>query len=252
MANLNKKPEIKIFPTPQDLFLAAAEDFTRRAIKAVQDKGIFSVVLSGGNTPKSFFDTLVNNKFCKEKTPWDKIKFFFGDERYVSATSSESNYHMAYEYLFSKVPVSKENIYPIPTELKDPKESAQKYELTLQKVFQLKTDEFAKFDLVYLGLGEDGHTASLMPASEVLKLNTKQLVAALWVPHLNMNRITLTPPAINNASCIIFLVEGFNKTAAVREVLKGSPDPTKYPAQLIHSKAGETVWYLDQAAAKKL
>ncbi len=250
MVDINKNQEIKIFASPDELFHAAAEDFTQRALHAVDAKGVFTVVLSGGNTPKSFFDALTENKFCQEKTPWDKIKFFFGDERYVPADDSASNYHMAYEHLFSKVPVVKKNIYPIPTDLHDPKDTAKNYEATLRKVFQIKYHEFPRFDLVYLGLGENGHTASLMPFSEVLTPPADQLVASLWVPELKMYRITLTSSAINNSLCIIFLVEGEKKVSAVYEVLEGAANPERYPAQLIHN--GKTIWYLDQAAAKKL
>ncbi len=251
--------DIKIFPNTHDLFTAAAEDFIQRAIAAVQDKKIFSVVLSGGNTPKEFFDTLTSHPFSSA-IPWQHILFFFADERYVPHQATASNYHMANEYLFSKVPVNPKNIYPIPTHFSDPNEAAKQYEQTIRKVFQLQDAVFPPFDLVYLGLGEDAHTASLMPASEIVRHfsedisadQNQQLVAALWVPELDMYRVTLTPSAINHGQAIIFLVNGVNKEMAVWNVLKGPREPMCFPAQLIHCIDGKTTWYLDQVAAKKL
>lgn len=251
--------EANIFSNPQDLFLSAAEDFSRRAQAAVLAKGVFTVALSGGNTPQSLFDTLVGTKAYQEKTPWNKIKFFFSDERYVPLNDSKSNYHMAFEHLFSKVPVLKKNIYPIPTHFKDPLEAAKDYERTLRNAFKLKEDAFPNFDLLYLGLGDDAHTASLMPLSDVVKQYCKisdntnfQLVTSLWVAQQKMYRITFTPPAINHAEKIIFLVTGANKATAVNKVLEGPPDPEQYPAQLIHGGHHKTLWYLDEAAASQL
>lgn len=257
---MTKNIDINIFANSKDLFEFAAKDFSERANAAVNVKGVFSVVLSGGDTPKSFFDTLTNVEYYKENIPWPHILFFFSDERYVPADDPESNYHTAWEHLFSKVPINPENVYRIPTELSDPKKAAQDYEATLRKVFRIKDDDFPPFDLVYLGLGANGHTASLMPESDIVmhSLNpslpdkSHQLTAALFVSELHMYRITLTVPAINNAKNIIFLVTGTNKATAVWEVLEGHADPKHFPAQLIHCIQGETMWYLDQAAARKL
>lgn len=253
MAFITTNREIKIFPKASDLFHSAAEDFTERAIQAINDTGVFTVVLAGGNTPKKFFETLTENKYCLEKTPWRHIKFFFGDERYLPSTDPENNYHKANENLFSKLSVPRENIYRIPTEFSNPQDTAKNYELTLKKVFCIKDHDFPNFDLVYLGLGKDAHTASLMPFSDLVVPNsTDQLVACLWVSQSQMYRITLTPAAINNAKSIIFLVTGTNKAGAVYSVLKGPHEPQKFPAQLIHSINGKTIWFLDQEAAKKL
>ena len=260
MVSLTKNNEIVIFPTSYDLFQFAAKDFENRAIVAIKDKGVFSVVLSGGNTPKLFFDNLVNIEYYKKNIPWQQIQFFFGDERYVPSDDKNSNYHMAYEFLFSKVPINPENIYRIPTEFNNPKEAATDYEKTLRKVFQIKDHAFPPFDLSYLGLGDDGHTASLMPLSDIvmhyanypsLNKNT-QLVESLFVSKLNMHRISLTPNALNNSKNIIFLVTGETKATAVHEVIEGKPDPQHYPAQLIQCVSGKTIWYLDPTAAEKL
>ncbi len=261
MDTLINHNRIKIFPSADDLFADAAADFVRRARHAVTATGQFTVVLSGGNTVKSFFDALTAIESSQQTIPWQQIKFFFGDERYVAADDAASNYHTAQTYLFSKVPVSAENIYRIPTELGDPTLTANSYEVSLRKAFNLQPDEFPKFDLVYLGLGEDAHTASLMPFSAVVKTYSGQLdpdknlslVTSIWVEQLKMYRITLTPPAINHSDAICFLVTGANKASAVRQTLQGSFEPEKYPAQLIEcADKGKIIWWLDEAAAGEL
>jgi 6-phosphogluconolactonase len=251
---------IYILPSPEDVHLSVAEDFTQRAIAAVQSKGEFTVVLSGGDTPKSFFDVLSSVKRFREMIPWEQIKFFFGDERYVPSDNLESNYHMANEHLFSKVSILKENIYRMKTDFKDPQDAARDYETTIRQFFHIKENEFPTFDLIYLGLGEDAHTASLMPFSEVVenyskepeKLKSHRLVESIWVQKQNMYRITLTPPVINHADNIIFIVTGLNKASAVSSALAGAFEPKKYPAQLIHCRNNKNIWYLDKAAANKI
>jgi 6-phosphogluconolactonase len=251
--NFRLNREIKIFSKLQDLFQATANDFAQRAIDAVNTKGIFNVALSGGNTPKYLFDILTNKKQILKQIPWRNIRFFLTDERYVPDNNPESNYDMIHKHLFSKIDINTENIYKIPTEYTHPKDAAENYTATLRKVFDINHNEFPKFDLVYLGLGEDAHTASLMPFSDVLIDPKKnQLVESLWVPKLRQYRITLTPAAINHASRIIFLVTGANKASAVSAVLEGPFEPQRYPAQLIHCIDGKTIWYLDHAAAEEL
>lgn len=255
-----KNNEITIFLSSDDLFQFAAKDFENRVMTVINDKGIFSVVLAGGGTPKLFFDALTSIEYYKKNIPWHQIQFFFGDERYVSSDDINNNYHMAQKYLFSKVPVNPDNIYPIPTEFNDPNDAAKNYEQTLRKAFQIKDNALPQFDLVYLGLGCNAHTASLMPLSDVVKNHVEhplhdkntQLVAALFDSESNMYRITLTPNAINSGNEIIFLVTGANKATAVWEALEGQTDPLHYPAQLIHCAHRKTIWYLDQEAARKL
>ncbi len=256
MVAMKKNTEIKIFKSSHDLFQFAAKDFEKRAQDAGNDKEIFSVVLSGGNTPKELFDILTR---YKETIPWQKIQFFFSDERYVPANDTKSNYHMAYEHLFSKLSINPKNIYPIPTEFNDPNEAARVYEQTIRDAFHLKNNSTPQFDLVYLGLGDNAHTASLWPFSDVVKRyvenpadHSDQLVAALFVSETNAYRITLTPNALNNGKNIIFLVTGVDKATAVWEVLQGPSDPNQFPAQLIHCQSGKTIWYLDQMAASKI
>ena len=260
MAAMTKNNEIRIFSDAMDLFRFAANDFKQRAISAVKQKGIFSVVLAGGDTPKLFFDVLTGDADYKNNIPWHQIQFFFGDERYVPSDNIKSNYHMAYEHLFSKIPINPGNVYRIPTEFSDPKDAAKDYQQTLRKVFHLQNNAFPQFDLLYLGLGDNAHTASLMPCSDVVKHyaenslpdKNNQLVTSLFDTDSNMYRITLTPIAINNGLNIIFIATGTDKATAVWEVLEGQVDPLHYPAQLIHCVDKKTIWYLDQAASERL
>lgn len=243
---------ITVFSTAENLFMSAAEDFVMRTTAVIEKKGQCNVVLSGGNTPKKFFDALVN----LTKThiiAWNKIRFFFGDERYVASTDVQSNYHMAQQFLFSKVSIPTENIYRIPTELASAALAAKHYEHTLRQVFDLKKDQWPAFDITYLGMGNNGHTASLMPFSNIVKeymtpSHLPTIVASLWVEALKMYRITLTPPAINHSQHIIFLVEGQEKAAALKEVLDIKKNPLQYPAILIKN----ATWWVDKAAASQL
>lgn len=254
MGLIIKHNEIKIFSGADRLFKFAANDFKQRVIELTNNDKICSVVLSGGETGKLFCKALAR---YKKEIPWQQIYFFFGDERYVALDDVQSNYYNAFENLFSKVDVPQENIYPMITYLKDPKAAAKKYEAILKKVCHLKKNSFPQFDLVYLGLGQNGHTASLMPHSPIANCYSKnpsadnRLAAAFFVPELNMYRISLTPNAINFSKNIIFLVNGKNKAPAVSEVIEGQWDPNCYPAQLIHHK-NRTLWYLDKMAASKL
>jgi len=258
MVIMKENIEIKILPNPTHVFQVAAADFMHRAEAAVESKGVFNVVLSGGNTAKLFYNILA--EYYKNKIPWDRIQFFFGDERYLPTDDVENNYNIALEHLFKRVIVPFENIHRMPTEYKDPNDAARDYELTLRKYFHITDAEFPQFDLIYLGLGSNAHTASLMPHSDLVKeyssnpeaQTSHKLVAALFVPELKMNRITLTPNAINNSDCIIFLVTGTDKAIAVAEVLEGPRSPEQYPAQLIQSLHGKTIWFLERRSADKL
>lgn len=245
---------ITVFLTSDNLFQAAAEDFAVRTLRVIEKKGICNVVLSGGNTPKKFFDALVNydDKNAK-KIAWDKIRFFFGDERYVPLNDPQSNYHTAQQFLFSKVAIPMGNIYAVPTELDSAAASAEQYEKILRELFHLKASEWPAFDITYLGMGDNGHTASLMPFTDLVESYIRDnsdnlLVASLWVEPLKMFRITLTPPAINHSDYIVFLVEGEAKAPALKEVFEIKKEPLKYPAILIKN----AVWFVDQAAASML
>lgn len=250
MATLISKATVNIFSDQNDLFLSLAKDFAERVNTIVDSKKEFRVVLSGGSTPISFFNILTTQPF-RTQIPWHKVNFFIGDERYVPFESYESNYRMMKEHLFSKLPIPAGNIYPIPTDFEDPKDAVKKYEHTLRKAFHIRNNGFPAFDVIYLGLGEDAHTASLMPGNNYTD-DKHSLVTAVWLENQKMYRVTLTPAAINHALNVIFLVTGSNKAFALHQVLEGSFKPAQYPAQLIQCVNNKNIWYLDQAAAGKL
>ncbi len=254
MANVEQKrlakmTKIKVFPESSALFTTLAFDFTRRAVKAVKAKGFFDVVLSGGNTPIAFFNALTHLSFCLEHTPWEKIRIFFSDERYVAHNDPDSNYRLVADYLVSKVAIQPEHIYSIPTHYTNPIDASKAYDACLHQCFHLKKQQFPPFDVVYLGLGIDAHTASLFPFSDVVLSPPDRLAASLWLENRQQHRITLTANTLNQARAIIFMVTGESKAPAVQAVLNGPPQAHKYPAQLIQCAQGKTYWYLDQAAA---
>ena len=236
--------DIRILNTPQELFQAAAAEFIALASTAIRDHEKFSVALSGGSTPKSLYSVL-----ARSALPWDKIFFFWSDERHVPPDHPDSNYRMAKEALLSKVPVPLENIFRVRAEEKDANVVAKDYEEALRSFFGLRPGEFPRFDLILLGLGPDGHTASLFPNTAALN-ETKLLVVANWVEKFKANRITFTYPVLNNAACVIFLVSGADKADMVRTVLEdGRAD---LPSQRVHPVNGRLLWLLDKGAASKL
>ncbi len=236
--------DIRILNTPQELFQAAAAEFIALASTAIRDHEKFSVALSGGSTPKSLYSVL-----ARSALPWDKIFFFWSDERHVPPDHPESNYRMAKEALLSKVPVPPENIFRVRAEEKNANVVAKDYEEALRSFFGLRPGEFPRFDLILLGLGPDGHTASLFPNTAALN-ETKLLVVANWVEKFKANRITFTYPVLNNAACVIFLVSGADKADMVRTVLEdGRAD---LPSQRVHPVNGRLLWLLDKGAASKL
>jgi 6-phosphogluconolactonase len=241
------QPEIRILETPAELFQAAADEFAEVANAAVQIQGKFTVALSGGSTPKGMFNLLTSERYAS--LPWSKIYFFWGDERYVPPDHSDSNYRMAYEALLSKVPVPKENVFRVLTEGKDADSAARAYEETLKTFFKLRPGEVPRFDLILLGLGPDGHTASLFPDSAALH-EDKRLVVANWVEKFKTYRITFTYPVLNNAARVTFLVAGEDKAPALHQVLENKN--SGLPAQQVRPKNGRLIWLLDRAAASQL
>jgi 6-phosphogluconolactonase len=239
--------EIRVLPTQSDLFHAAAVEFADRAAQSVREHGRFTVALSGGSTPRGMFSLLASGAI--PNIPWDKIYFFWGDERHVPPDSPESNYRMAKEAMLSKVPVRAENIFRIPAEGKDANDVANTYEQTIMKFFALKAGEFPRLDLVLLGMGPDGHTASLFPGTAALE-ETKRIFVANWVEKLGDFRFTLTYPAINHAAEIAFLVSGADKATTLQQVLENQN--AALPSQKIQPENGKLLWLADQAAAKNL
>jgi 6-phosphogluconolactonase len=238
----------QIFQDLQALSLAAAERFATLADHALQNSGRFTVALSGGSTPKKLHEVLSGVPF-RDRIAWSSIYFFWGDERFVPPDHPDSNYRMAKETLLSRVPVPEKNIFPIVEESLSARESAAEYESKLRNFFGDAT--LPRFNLILLGMGEDGHTASLFPHSGALKESIR-LVTENYVEKLNADRITMTVPLINNAANVFFLISGASKAKALKEVLQGPNEPERLPAQLIRPHSGELLFLVDEGAGKLL
>jgi 6-phosphogluconolactonase len=241
---------IKVFHNIEELNNFAAEKFVEIADEAIKKREQFSVALAGGSTPKSLYQLLASDEF-KDKIDWSHTFFFFGDERNVLPDDAESNFRMAIENLFEPLKISNQNIFRWQTELENAEIIAEKYENSIKDFFRLAETDLPKFDLILLGMGADGHTASLFPYTEALP-NTEKIAVANRVEKLNTTRLTLTFPAINNAANIMFLVAGADKAEALREVLEGESTPEKYPSQNIKPANGELFWLIDKNVAKSL
>ncbi len=243
--------EIIVLEDAAALSYKAAEVFVRCISEASSRKAQVSVALSGGSTPKALFALLVEDDSFKNNIPWDKIHFFWGDERHVPPRDEQSNFRMANEIMLAKAHVRAENIHRMPTEQSDSVKVAQDYEKELIKFFQLTTGQLPVFDFNLLGLGPDGHTASLFPGTRALYEHNR-LVVANWVEKFQTHRITLTAPVLNNADTIVILVSGQQKADILQQILEGDHEPGLLPAQLIRPIHGRLIWLVDQAAASKL
>lgn len=234
---------VLVFDTPEQVALAAAERFLAYAKEAIAQHGRFSVALAGGNTPRRVYELLASEPF-KNLIDWSRVHLFFGDERSVPPNHPESNYAMVYAALISKIDIQPSNVHRIPGEV-DPVESAATYERELRNFFGDMAPPH--FDLVLLGMGDDGHTASLFPNSEALN-ETSRWVLATKAPS-GQDRISLTLPSVNNAEHVLFLVTGSAKAQRLAEVLRKGPGKDKLPAQLITPVNERLEWLIDQAAA---
>jgi 6-phosphogluconolactonase len=210
----------------------------------------FNVALSGGSTPRAFHHVLVRSPF-RERIDWESMQYFWGDERFVPPDDSESNYHMARETLLTEAPVTSDQVHRVPTERGDPAMVAELYEADIRRAMNILPGQFPRFDLILLGMGSDGHCASLFPHTEALHVRDR-LVTANFVPKLDANRITFTAPVINSAATVVFLVAGADKADALAAVLEGTRDPETYPSQLIAPEYGALYWLVDRVAAAKL
>jgi 6-phosphogluconolactonase len=240
----------RILPTPAATARAAAELFTEASRKAAA-RGIARIAISGGTTPKVMFALLANpaEPFLKQ-VPWDRLELYWVDERCVPPDNSESNYRMTNEALLSKVPLPAERIHRMEGEL-DPEVAAARYESTIRNTFKLEGAETPTFDLVLLGMGDDGHTASLFPHTEALN-ELSHIVVPNHVPQKDSWRITLTSPVINQGREVAFLIEGAGKAQVLHDVLLGPYQPDTYPSQIIRPASGQLTLLLDAAAAANL
>ena len=238
--------DVRVFATLQELSLQAAETSVRAIEDAVGARGRCSLVLSGGNTPRPLY-TLLAMDF-RDRIPWADVHVFWADERYVPAGDAASNYRMAREALLDHVPCPADNVHPMPTHFASPDAAAVAYEATLRAHFQTA---WPSFDVVYLGIGEEGHTASLFPESTGIEEPVRWVIA-VETPADPPRRITLTLPALLRAANTHVLVVGPEKSSALRHVLTGDPDPIHWPAAGVRSTAGTLIWWVDRTAAAEL
>jgi 6-phosphogluconolactonase len=238
--------EVRVFESAADLMEAAAQEILEAALQAVSERGRFTWALSGGSTPRDLYRRLASDPFLG-RMPWEAIHFFWGDERHVPPDHPGSNFRMARESMLDAAPVPTDNIHRIHAEEPDAERAATKYEDELRTFF----GPAPRFDLVLLGLGKDGHTASLFPGSAAVR-ERERLVAAVIAPGVEAQRtfrITLTPPVLNNAVRAVFLVSGEDKAPALHSVIEGAREPERYPAQIVE---GNRLWMVDRPAARLL
>lgn len=239
---------IELYSSIKELILAAADEFIKSAAEAISQKGSFSVALSGGSTPQPLYEYLAQDPRCDD-VEWNKVHFFWGDERQVPPDHPDSNYFQAFQTLLKNRQISEDNIHRIQAEL-EPTIAADFYQ---QAILDWFNEELPHFDLILLGLGSDGHTASLFPGTDpVIHLESYQLVASNYLPQKDTWRITMMPKLINAAKQIIVLVSGQSKADSLYKVIKGPYLPELFPAQLIQPTNGNLVWMVDQDAGSFL
>lgn len=239
--------ELRLCENSEEVAMAAADLFIERCARAIAGHGRFRVALSGGSTPKHTYELLAGPALSS-RVDWQRTDIFWGDERNVSGDDPQSNYRMTREALLDHVPVPPPNVHRVRTETESPSAAAKAYEDEIRGVFGISTG-FPSFDLVLLGLGANGHTASLFPYSPALN-EDERLVVADFVEEVKMWRITMTVPLINAAQTIAFLISGADKAQVLSEVLAGPKDRQRLPAQLIEPGKGNLLWIVDRPAAR--
>lgn len=243
--------EITVLNGREELSRAAARKFVEIARQKINTGYRFTVALAGGSTPKRLYELLSDEKEPYRKAvEWRKINFFLGDERCVPSDSDESNFRMANESLLKPLGIPSTNVHRFRSELAAEKAAAD-YERFLRLIFNTPVGNFPQFDLILLGMGADGHTASLFPNTDAFREND-HLVAAPFVEKLGTFRLTLTPKVINHAENIIFQVAGEDKASTLREVLEGKELTEKFPAKIVNHSSGKVFWFLDESAAQSL
>ncbi len=241
--------KILIYNSQEEMILSAAAQFISIGSAAILDRGRFSVALSGGNTPKPLYEFLAGP--AADELDWNKVHFFWGDERCVHQNHPDSNFNQANQTLLSPRSITKDNIHRIKTELQ-PEEAARQYQEKIISYFEGKD---TRFDLILLGMGSDGHTASLFPGSDLMDgaLPSKDtLVSSNWVPQFDAWRITFTPHLLNLAHNVHFLVSGKNKANVLKTVIEGPADYKTFPSRLIDPYQGNLVWHINHDAAGEL
>jgi 6-phosphogluconolactonase len=241
--------QLHVYKNVDELSQAAAAWIANLITETLTQKGRFTIVLSGGSTPQKLHNILANTPY-KQNIEWSKVHFFWGDERDVPFEDNRNNAKMAYDTLLNHVPVPAHHIHIIHTNI-DAAASATAYEARLKRYFPIDAALITTFDLVLLGMGDDGHTLSLFPGTPVIHEQEKW-VTSFYLEAQQMNRITLTAPIVNRAANIAFLTAGANKAVVLKEVLEGEYNPDKYPSQIIKPVTGNVHWFIDEAAAAKL
>lgn len=247
-------PRLLIFETPDELYHVAAAYWRRLAQGAVEARGRFLLVLAGGSTPQPLYRRMAQPPY-RDDVPWPQTHVFWGDERLVPPDSPQSNYGQAWNLMLKHVPVPPEQVHPIPGEL-EPQEAAAAYSETLATSVKRQAQGqrfWPRFDLVLLGLGSDGHTASLFPGSAAIQ-EKQRPVRTVHAKYNNRpaDRVTLTPPTFSSARQILFLVTGKEKAKALASVLEEEDDPARWPAQAIRPESGRVSWLVDRAAARHI
>lgn len=241
---------LQVLKNLDEISRITAEKFIEIGNQAIKKNGRFAVALAGGTTPQNLYQILASDDF-KDRIDWENVFFFFGDERDVSPMSAMSNFKSANDFLFKPLKISPRNVYRWQTEIINAAEVAETYQRTLIRFFKLSNGEFPRFDLILLGMGDDGHTASLFPHTKAIRENSK-IGVAHFVEKLDALRLTLTFPTINNAANVIFTISGENKAKALKEVLEGDFNPEKFPAQNVKLTDGNIFWFVDKKASEFL
>jgi len=243
-------PIIRRLADKEQVSRAGADAFVRVAREAIAARGRFVVALSGGSTPKRMYELLCEEPY-RSQVDWPKVQFFWSDERSVPPTDHESNYRMANEAMLAKLKLTPDQIHRMEAERSDRDQAARDYQAEIAKVFGVAAEApMPSFDLIYLGMGPDGHTASLFPHTKALAETTRWVVVN-FVPKFNTDRMTFTRPFLNQAAHVVFLVAGDDKAPLLAEVLDGPSDPDRLPSQSIQPQ-GELLWLVDIAAAAQL
>jgi len=244
------KSNIEVYSDPESVAQSTVRIFVDDAQKAIKARGTFYVAISGGNTPKRFFELLGETPQVSS-LPWDKIQLFWVDERYVRPDSQWSNYKLAVDTFLTRVAIPDANVHRIPTEDEDFNAAAQRYEETIREVFGLGAGKVPQFDLILLGMGSDGHTGSLFPNSYAA-FDTEDLACVVYVLDEKLNRITLTHPVLRAASHLLVLVCGQEKAEIMKTVLTSEPDEVRYPIHALWPVLDRVSWLVDSAAARSL
>ena len=236
--------KIEVAESADALSHAVAEQFVRLTTDAVQTRGRCTVALSGGSSPRGVYQLLGAPAF-RTRVRWNEIHFFWGDERHVPPDHPDSNYRMAVEAMLSRVPIPPANVHRVRSELPDAERAAHEYDETIRAC--VDGEPLPRFDVIHLGIGTDGHTASLFPGSAALE-ERERLCVANWIEKLGGHRITLTLPVLNAARAVVFIATGVGKASIVQQVFQ-DPEASPLPAQLVRPADGELSWMLDRAAA---